>query len=166
MTTFKETLDALSGLTNSILKVQADLEKSGDLQEHLKFFYSVSQGYALIDAARKQLYVIKDRMDKHVIPEKIEAAGFDKVQVPDIGRSFYLTTKYSASIIDKDLGFEWLRANDLGAIITETVNAGTLASTFKSMVEDQNREPPVEIFKFSSYVITGSSKYTPKKPVI
>ena len=52
--------------------------------------------------------------------------------------------KYSCLAEDREQLFELLRENDLGDIIQETVNAQTLNSTIKSLVENNDDELPEE----------------------
>ena len=97
------------------------------------------------------------------IPEKLEELGLDKIQVPALKRSFYPVTRYSSSMKDKDLAFEWLREQGLEALIKETVNSNSLTTYLKSRLLEEGLEPPEDLFKFSSFTYTGSSKYTPKE---
>ena len=62
----------------------------------------------------------------------------------------------------KDKGFKWLRENGLGDLISETVNAGTLASAMRNMILDQGIEPPDDVIKVTTYKATSINKYTPK----
>ena len=96
------------------------------------------------------------------IPEALEAAGLDKVQIPELERSFYPVIKYSASMKDKGAAFRWLREHDAGSLITETVNANTLASFLKDHMVETGEVAPDDVFSFGSYTRTGSSKYRPK----
>jgi len=160
--TFEDALRVLNDLGTHLSASIDDIEKTGDLQTLLRAFYRAKIGYKSLEEALKVIYHLKDRLDKNVVPQRIEDSGFDKVQVAAIGQSFYPLVKYSASIIDKSKGFDWLRANGAGELITETVNAGTLASFCKDMIENENKEPPSDIFIVTPYKITGISKYTPK----
>lgn len=115
-----------------------------------------------LDEMRKRYYHEKDHLDKKVLPAALEAAGTDIVRVPELARSFSLQTKYSASFVDKDKGFEWLRGRGSEDLIQETVNAGTLAAFVKSLIIDEGVDPPEDIVKVSTYQTIGVTKYTPK----
>ena len=65
-------------------------------------------------------------------------------------------------MINKNAAMQWLRDNDLGETITETVNAGTLAKVLKEYVIETGKDAPEDAFKLTEYQSTGSSKYTPK----
>ena len=83
--------------------------------------------------------------------EAIDAA-FAKAQMPhvplDEGFRVGLTKSVQVSIpADKKAdAFQWLRDNNLGDIIKPTVHAGTLSATVQVMMEEQNVEPPSELF--------------------
>jgi len=155
-------LDSLEVYTDQIESVMQQVEQECELSDLLVAYRSLSDVYDRLDKQRKTLYKIKDRYDKNVIPQKMFDSDVSKVAVDSIGVSFYPLTKYSASVKDKERGFDWLRSQGLDSLITETVNASTLASTFKDMVLEQGIEPPDDLFNFTTYHITGQSKFTPK----
>ena len=45
---------------------------------------------------------------------------------------------------DKPVGFQWLREQGHGGLITETVNASTLAAFAKNMMDTEGKELPHE----------------------
>jgi len=158
-------LDLVSGLSEKITEIEAlaeVTEKEGDVFQTCSAFQKIKDEYEALDYQRKRLYAVKDKFDKFLVPAVIDKFGMDQVRIPELGRSFYPVIKYSASILDKSRGFEWLRSNGASELITETVNAGTLSSFLKDYTLGQGRDAPDDIFKFSSYYTTGSSKYTPK----
>jgi hypothetical protein len=64
----------------------------------------------------------------------MENEDVQKVSVK--GRTLYRKIDTYASIVDKEAGYAWLRANDLGAIIKPTVNARTLTATMKEFMAE------------------------------
>mgnify|MGYP006422376637 CR=1 FL=1 len=156
-------LDELDQFVQRVESVLEQVEKECELTDLLVAYRSISEVYDRLDKQRKTLYKIKDRYDKQVIPQRMFDSDTAKVSVDSIGVSFYPLTKYSASVKDKEQGFEWLRSQGLDSLITETVNASTLASTFKEMILEQGVEPPEDLFNFTTYHITGQSKFTPKR---
>lgn len=132
------------------------------IADRARFFFQLKEAYADLDKARKRIYAHVDALNKHHIPEMLENAEMDKIQLPDLGRSFYILTKNSCSMVDKDAAMSWLRDRGDGALIQETVNAGTLASYMKDLITNEGIDPPEELFKVSTYNTTGISKYTPK----
>ena len=64
----------------------------------------------------------------------MENEDVQKVSVK--GRTLYRKIDTYASIVDKEAGYAWLKANDLGAIIKPTVNARTLTATMKEFMAE------------------------------
>lgn len=140
-------------------------DKTVPLEDLVTALFLLKQHYDDLDKAVKRFYHVKDALDKFLVPERLAEAGLDQIRVPEIARSFSILDKMSASMVDKEKGFEWLRANGLGDLISETVNAGTLASAMRNMILDQGIDPPPEIIKVTSYKATSVNKYTPKAGV-
>ena len=118
-----------------------------------------------VEQATRTLLGARNIMDKLTIPVKVISAQnnlLKQVIVPKVfsdrnvttitlaGYRFSVSTRLSASFPDKVAGFEWLRNNQLGDIIKETVNAQTLASTAKHLIEEGLELDP-DIFN-TSYV--------------
>lgn len=107
----------------------------------------------------KPYNAFRDVLKGVVIPEQFEQAGIPNVTI-DEGFRIGLSTRILASIIPdkKEEAYQWLRDNDLGDIIGETVNASTLSATAKSLVEDQNKELPEDLFKVAYVPNTSVTK--------
>lgn len=153
--------DALNK-TVAPLQEFVDNAQTRELTEVLVFYHHLREAHEALDNARKAVNKRVEAMNKFTVPTMLEDAGLDKVQVPQIARSFYPLTKISCSMLDKDKGMLWLRERGAGSLISETVNAGTLAAYMKDLVVEEGVDPPEDIFKLSAYKITGISKYTPK----
>lgn len=167
MTTAKEKTNRLLAELEELVQTTENifdyLQAGGDITQLLVAYYRFKSFYDDLDAIRKRFYAIKDRIDKHIAPEALEQSGMDKVSIPEVERTFYIIDRYSASIIDKPAAFKWLRENGASELIQETVNAGTLASYLKSLVLEEGKDPPEDLFKFTPYRTTGIAKYRPKK---
>jgi len=158
----------VEGLERGINLVEEEFNKlrdTGNLVECAIALYNVKDLHATLDEQTKRLYHVKDLFEKNVVPTIMLNTDSTKISIDSIGRTFSVQQKYSASFIDKELGFGWLRERGDGDMITTTVNAGTLASYVKEMVLEQGIDPPEEIVKFSTYYTIGITKYTPKKKV-
>lgn len=127
-----------------------------------EFYFHLDTAYEATDTARKRLYHVNDMFNKHLIPTRLKDSGVDLIRVASVMRSFSVVTKTSASMLDKDKGFEWLRSIGQGDVIQETVNAGTLSALCRNLILDQGIEPPADIIKVSSYATTSMTKYKPK----
>lgn len=156
-----------SGLSASVLELKKAVDKLRDDPQAnpataAKVLFAVKDAHAQLDAAVKQLYAVRDFLDKVIVPTKMDEAGVDMVRVPELARSFSKQNKMSASFLDKEKGFEWLRSIGQGDIIQETVNAGTLASFCRNMILEEGIEPPDDVVKVSTYSTTSINKYTPR----
>ena len=134
-----------------------------EIAELARRFWTLKTLHERADKARKQLYHIVNAIDKGIFPAQLEKRDLDMVRVPELGRSFYSQDKTSASILDKEGGYKWLRENGHEDLIQETVNAGTLASFARNLQIEEGIDLPEDLFKVTTYSTTGSSKYTPKK---
>lgn len=158
---------AAGDLTASLIELRGTVDKLRDDPQvnaavAARVLFVLKEAYAQLDAATKQLYAIRDLLDKTIVPTKMDAEGVDMVRVPEIARSFSKQNKMSASLIDKEKGFEWLRSIGQGDIIQETVNAGTLAAFVRNMIIEEGVDPPEDVVKVNTYNTTGINRYTPK----
>lgn len=145
----------------SALKDQLRVEEQTlSLNDLLQRWWRLRAEYDALDMVRKRLYFALDRLNKQVLPKKFEDAGFASVRIPEMGRSFYPLTKLTASIPDKEKGYEWLKQVGGEDLITKTVNAGSLAAFVKSLIEDTGEEPPEDAVRTNTYTIIGTAKYT------
>lgn len=80
------------------------------------------------------------------LPAVFDGAGVPTVNL-DEGYRVTVSHRLWASIRpgDKAAAFKWLRDNQLGDLVTETVNASTLSAAAKSMAEE-NRELSPDLF--------------------
>jgi hypothetical protein len=91
---------------------------------------------------------------KHVIlPECFEREGLSSFTTKS-GYRVTVSSTVRATIADKVGGYEWLRENGLGDIITETVNASTMGAVAKGMLEE-GKELPDQFFK--TYIQSSTS---------
>lgn len=156
--------DAEAALTKaaSLIDTALDGLKDQTLGEAATFYHHLKASYDALDTQRKRVYKALDFLSKGLLPEMMEQEGTDKIQVPELGKSFYILKKFSASMVDKQGAMNWLRERGDGALVTETVNASTLASYLKDLMLNEGVEAPEDLFKLTSYNATGSSSYKPK----
>lgn len=136
------------------------------LEELLRFFKTLDDAYAAFDSVRKQLYHHLDNLDKAVVPTRLELAGCEdgiRIKFDDtVGYNFRRATKYSAKTLDKEALFSWLRERGDAGMITETVNAQTLANYLKDLTLNEGIDPPEGVAELTTYYGVGVNKYTPK----
>lgn len=141
-------------------KVEAD--SSIPPAEIAVHFLRIKEAHEALDTAITGLYKVYEALDKHILPARIEDSGTDLIRVPSVARSFSVRNMLSASMVDKELAFKWLRSIGQQDLIQETVNAGTLAAFCRNLILEKNEEPPAEAVKLSPYKKIGINKYTPK----
>ena len=136
------------------------------LEDALIAYFNFQDMYKRLDALRKVVYHRKDLMDKVVIPKILEDGGVQdgiKIRINENqGINFRVATKTSARVVDKEKLYAWLRERGDGDIITETVNAGTLASMLKHLLLDEGIEAPEGTVELKTYNGVGMTKYKPK----
>lgn len=121
------------------------LQKAADYQQRAK---------VLLDAAtaiKSHYQKIYDHLRLTRVPESMDAEDVNTVTFKEIGR-VTLTSDIFASIIKdkKDEAWDWLRDNNHGGIIRETINAGTLKAALKAMIQ-KGEMPPKDLFKITPF---------------
>jgi hypothetical protein len=93
-----------------------------------------------------------ETLSEESIPNLFSKQGVKSVNVIDLGR-VTINIRWSASMLDKGRGLEWLRGSGNEGLIIETVNAQTLGAFAKTEAIG-GRPLPDDVFKTStkSYV--------------
>ena len=157
-------MDASATLDNLADAIETVVESAEamPLTDATKVYWRLKQGYDAVDKARKRVYALLDKMAKFVLPKLFDEADLDLIRIPELERSFYPNTKWSARTLDKERLMDWLRKEGQEDLISETVNASTLAGFLKDRLLNEGMDPPEEIVQLTNYKTVGSSKYTPK----
>lgn len=162
----KAQLDQLSQLLISVGEmVRNDTEAVLKTRNHvdvIKHYAAVRDATVQIKFAREVIADIEDSLSKVYIPEIInemrETTGEKPpFNIEGVGR-VSVANRFSASIIDKENGYKWLRDTDNDSLITETVNSSSLAAFAKSYSEDEGRDLPSEYFKVGIMQYTSITK--------
>ncbi len=99
-----------------------------------------------------------DMLRKGVLPEKMEEWGFDTVAVSGIGRVSLRAEMYAFILADqKEAAFAWLSEHGHGALIKDTVNAGSLKAFIKEQMQ-LGEVFPDEIFSVNPYMMATITK--------
>lgn len=158
-----ETLNGLSLVCNSLTKIASDIRDqtnevvaSNDHVEVIKHYNSLRQVTALIKESRKALEQLEEKLSREYVPDVMRANKIKTITVEGVGR-VSLGTRWSASMTDKQMGFEWLRGNGHGGVIQETVNAQTLGALAKELNSD-GVDLPAPTFTTSIMTYTSITK--------
>lgn len=159
----QDTQELLNHVANGMVRV-ATLVRSdtvaalkGDHITAIKHYVAVREAVKQIKTAREALDDIEDQLSKQQIPDIMRAAGVKNVKLEGIG-TVGISHRFSCSMIDKDAGFQYLRDNGHGGLITETVNSSSLSAFAKSLLEDDGVELPPEVFKVGTQAYTSIRK--------
>ena len=99
------------------------------------------------DAIKKKLYNKMDHYGMNVLPLVFDNEGVTTITLSSGYRvTISSTTRVSIPADNKEQAYQWLVDNDLGDLITNTVNASTLSATARSM-NKQGQQLPDDLFK-------------------
>jgi len=153
----------LSAICASLTKIAGILRSetnevvgSDDHIEIIKHYDAMRQVNALIKESREVLGQIEETLSREQVPDALRKREIRSITVEGVGR-VSLGRRWSASITDKPAGFEWLRANNHGGVIQETVNAQTLGALSKELGE-AGHELPAPIFVTNIMTYTSITK--------
>lgn len=162
----RQTKALLDSLENSVpaelMQAEKRLGDGVELAEMCGVWLELKETAERLETLRKSVNSAVANLGTVRIPEAMDQAGVDKIQVPELKRSFYPLTKWNARMKDTQAAMAWLRENDGDDLIRETVHARSLATWLKERLLEQGLEAPEEVFQFRSYKTTGSSRYTPR----
>lgn len=113
-----------------------------------------------IGEAVTELNKLRQELQTQIVPELFQRANVSSLTVDD--NRVTISAKLSVVMTDKVGGMEWLKANDLGDLIQETVNAQTLAASIRKLMEDKGIEPPDDKFTCTPVMNTSVTKVKKK----
>jgi hypothetical protein len=155
----QEALDKLLYAANLVQSDINDAFATNDPIVVVRDFAALRRINEEVKIARKSLDAIEDTMSHKQIPDLLRNVGIKTFTVEGVGR-VSVGHLWGCSIIDKPVGFEWLRSNGHGGLIIETVNSSTLAAFAKNLNETEGKELPADKFKTSINPYTSITKAT------
>ena len=114
-------------ITGSVRDQTSEAIATNDPVQVIKHYDKLRQVTAQIKEAREAFAQIEEKLSREQVPEIMRAHNIRTTTIEGVGR-VSLGTRWSASMPDKQAGFEWLRGNNHGGVIQETVNAQTLGA--------------------------------------
>jgi len=158
-----ETVNSLALVCNSLAQITGhirdqtnDVVATNDHIQVIKHYDQLRQVTALIKESREALEQIEMKLSREQVPEVMRAHNIKNITIEGVGR-VTLGTRWSASMPDKQAGFDWLRQNGNGGVIQETVNAQTLGALAKELNAD-GLELPAPTFTTSIMTYTSITK--------
>jgi hypothetical protein len=140
-------------LTAAAIRADTADVSNSDHVAIIKHFDEVRLASASIKEAREVISEIEETLSRVTIPDVMRLVNVKTTTIEGVGR-VTVSYRYSCSMLDKEQGMLWLKANNHGGLIQETVNASTLAAFSKNLLETEGLELPPELFK------VGTSPYT------
>lgn len=145
-----QTFSQISMLTDELNHVGRDMDKlreAGDAVELAKGYVVLHRIQSRLEDVMTNLNKVFELYKNKYLPEALDAASLSNVPLKEGFRVGVSTRTWASIPKDKrSEAYAWLRSNNLGDLIVETVNASTLSATAKSLMEE-NRELPEGLFK-------------------
>ena len=159
----EETIQRLNVVCRELTKIaemvrrdEKDILPTRDHIEIIKHFNSLRLANEAIKESRDALGEMADRLSREHVPNIMAEHNVRTITVEGVGR-VSVGHRFSCSMLDKELGMDWLRNNGHGGLIIETVNSSTLGAFARSQLEE-GEELPNEIFKTSTSPYTSITK--------
>lgn len=123
----------------------------------IRHYAELDAGIDKIKEARKALDEIDEKLSREQVPDAMRVAGVKTTTVEGVGR-VTIGFRWSCSLLDKPLGFEWLRKNGHGGLIQPTIAAQSLAAWAKHEVETSGKDLPDDVFKVGQMAYTSLTR--------
>lgn len=129
------------------------------LDDTVSLFADIRNRQEQVNRLSAKLAKLANELSFEVIPEIFQRTNTESPYNHVRGK-FTLATRTNASVLDgqKDAAYAWLRKNDLGDIIIETIPWQTLGATAADLIKE-GKELPDDLFEVSARVYT---RFTPK----
>jgi hypothetical protein len=153
---FSECIEALTQIINGMedRATHIVLADVGEVVDELKIIRDCDE---VVRNLKSQFGDLHKRFKEQIVPEKFQEEGITSITVN--GYRYTVSHNSRTSIIadKKPDAYQWLIDNNLGDIISETVNASTLSATARSLLEE-GIELPEELFKLFVFENTSITK--------
>lgn len=130
----------------AVRALMAVKEAGGRAHDYANLYAAIYRGEAKIQEALKPLLEIFTELKTVKVPEAFENDNVKTLTMAD-GARISISQVVRASVVGgkKDQAVAYLRQNELGDLITETLNASTLSAFVKTLLE-KNESLPSELF--------------------
>lgn len=117
-----------------------------EIQDAVTFFKKIKDFHDLLGGIIADLELTILKLRQETMPAIFKEAGVSSIAVEGYRFTISHTLRASINKDKKEEAFQWLRDNDMGEIIIETVNASTLAAQARQL-DDQGKELDQDLFK-------------------
>jgi hypothetical protein len=139
---------AADKLTSFLERAQRDTQEvvqTNDIPTTVTHFAQFRDTVKILAAKVAALQKHVDSLSYEILPTLFTNQNVKTITLPDIGR-VTVNVRWSASMLNKERGMEWLRETGNDGLIITTVNAQTLSSFAKEMALE-GMPLPEELFK-------------------
>lgn len=137
-------------------QVTAAIGPEGSPAEMAQMFQELKRLHEVADEIKKQFGKTYDWFRVSYIPERMDTLGTSSMRVDGYGR-LGLTDDLRVKILDKEQVYEWLEENDMGDMITETVNASILKASLRKRLQ-KGEEVPDNLFELAPFTRANLTK--------
>ena len=147
--------DSLSGYIDKIIAELDEMVRGANSLEGLAEAYILFKNCAeIVHSGTKKINIAKDKVSYDVVPEKFLEEGVKTITTLS-GHRVTVSNQLSVKILEKEAGYQWLKDNGLEALIKPTVNASSLKAAIKDMMENENKQPPTDVFSVKNAAFTS-----------
>jgi len=133
-------------LEDLIQSLKDKSEKLGDVNSAVKLLKQARDLKAEFEELTQPLDKLVDDLNKDKVPTIFKEHGTTSTTVDGYRYTVSNTTRASIQGGKKDEALQWLRDNELGELITETVNASTLSAQARILAEEKGLELDPDLF--------------------
>jgi hypothetical protein len=146
----------LNGLAGAVRTQTHQVVSTNDHVQVIRHYDNLRKLNAIIKETREALSSMEERLSREYVPDVMRSNNIKSTTIEGVGR-VSLSSRWSASMLEKESGMAWLRESDNDGVIQETVNAQTLGALAKEL-NNQGIELPKELFKTSVMTFTSITK--------
>lgn len=159
----EELLGDAGQLFNKIEQAMRDIKEpeDSDIETNGRAMADLKALDEMVDEVAKKTGELYRYYQQVIMPKRMEEMGEDvqKFVVKGLG-TFSLVDDFHVSIIasKKDEAKDWLNENNMGDLITETVNASSLKASIKKWTAEKGTFPDAELFRTYTFQFVKLTK--------
>lgn len=155
-TAIPEVVDAVSILNDKSAGVRRLIDEAKDAPAELaRIYIKLRAMLEEVSEAVGKLSELRDALQFKLIPEAYEAHGVTSQTVDDHRITVSILVRATIVPEQKEAAHQWLRDHGYNSLILQTVNASSLASLAKMLIQDEGKELPDD--KFKTYTVPSTS---------
>lgn len=134
----------------------AEAVQQADIPTAVTWFHEYRETIRSLQAKMSILQSHVDMLSQEILPTMFGNQNVKTIKVDDVG-TVSINDRWSASMIDKASGMDWLHSTGNSGLIIETVNAQTLGAFAKDRALE-GKPLPSDVFKVNATPYTSIRK--------